>query len=89
MADDRTQAILAAHAAILDNLSAAQTTIAQTLQALVGVVQLQQDDSVKTSKALTDLVAGVRVGQARAAAFQAQAKADRDKMMAEAGMRRP
>lgn len=89
MADDTTQSILAAHAAILDNLSAAQTTIAQTLQALVGVVQLQQDEAVKTSKALTDLVAGVRVGQARTAAFQAQAKADRDKMMAEAGMRRP
>ncbi len=83
MADDDTKAILATHAAILDNLAAGQTAIAQGLQALGGVVQLQQDEGAKTSKALTDLVAGVRVGQARAEAFRQEAKAAREKMTAD------
>ena len=83
MADDTTQKILEAHAAILDNLAAGQATIAQSLQALIGVVQLQQDEGGKMAKALVDLVAGVRVGQARAEAFRQEAKAARDKMMAD------
>jgi hypothetical protein len=86
MADDTTQAILAAHAAILDNLAAGQLAVTQTLQALVGVVQLQQDEGSKTSKALTDLAAGVRLNQSRMKAFQEKAEADRARMMAEAGI---
>ena len=66
MADDSTQAILATHAAILDNLAAGQLAVTQTLQALVGVVELQQSEAVKTSKALNDLVAGVRLARRRA-----------------------
>ena len=72
MADDTTTAILAEHTAILSQLSAGQATIAQTLQALVGVVQLQQGEALKTSKALNDLVAGVRVGNARGEKMQAR-----------------
>ena len=83
MEDDTTQKILEAHAAILDNLAAGQATIAQSLQALIGVVQLQQDEGSQTSKALKELVAGVRAGQASAKAFRERADAAREKMMAD------
>ena len=88
--DNDTAAILAAHAAILatqastiEQIATGQAAIAQSLQALTGVVENQVTDAGKTSKALIDLVAGVRVGQARAEQFRKEAQAAREKMLAD------
>lgn len=66
MADDTTQKILEAHAAILDNLAVGQAAIAQGLQAMAGVIQLQQAEGSRTSDILDRLAVGVTLAQANA-----------------------
>lgn len=82
MVDDTTQAILAAHAAILDNLAAGQTAIAQGLQAVAVVLDKQQTEGSRTSDALTALIANIRATQAQNAARWEEAKKRAEAAMA-------
>lgn len=71
--DESTQAILTAHAAMIESLAAGQAaltetlqTTAQTQQALLGLLERQHAEGNATSAALTSLVQGIRQAQATA-----------------------
>ncbi len=82
MADDTTQAILAAHAAILDNLAAAQTALATGqaaiaigLNAMAGVIERQQAEGTKTADAVAALNSVITVVQKKNEARWEESKA--------------
>jgi len=74
--DYLTQVILASHAAVLEHLASGQAAIAQGLQAIAGVIEMQQAEGSATSKHLKVLVEGIKDAQAKAEAHR-QASAER------------
>ena len=74
--DDLTQVILASHAAVLEHLASGQAAIAQGLQAIAAVIEMQQAEGSATSKHLKVLVDQIKDGQAKAEAHR-QASAER------------
>ena len=66
MSDDVTKVILASQAAVLEQLAAGQVAIAQGLQAIAGVIEMQQAEGSATSKHLKTLVDGIKDAQAKA-----------------------
>jgi len=74
--DDLTQVILASHAAVLEHLASGQAAIAQGLQAIAGVIEMQQAEGSATSKQLKILVDGIKDAQAKTEAHR-KASAER------------